>query len=65
MPASSVKLLLRNICKQALEQAREFERRDQRIEVSVVDDLTLQVKVYGRGNPLPAYLTVKITGRIT
>jgi hypothetical protein len=56
------KLLIRNICHHALSNTKEFQLRDQRLEVSIVNELTLQVKVYGKGNPLPAYFNVTVKG---
>jgi hypothetical protein len=38
-------LLIRNICLGALQSSKDFSHRRQRVEVAVVDDVTLRIKV--------------------
>lgn len=60
-----MKLLIRNICKAALDDAKgDFAHQRQRIETSFVDDRTIQIKLFGPGNPPPSYLTVTVKGSI-
>lgn len=62
-----LKLLLRNLCFSGLTSpaaTEELKRRGHRIEVATVDDLNLQVKLYGEGNPLPAYLNITVKGTV-
>lgn len=54
------KLLIRNLCKEAIIKAHmEFAARSLRAEISAIDDQTLQIKIYGE-HPIPEYLSVKI-----
>lgn len=58
-----IKLLLRNLCEQTF-RARsthdEMARRCLRAETSVVDNTTLQIKLYD-GTGMPRYFNIKVS----
>jgi hypothetical protein len=62
MKTSPNKLMIRNICLDALSRSPEFRRRGQRVEVTAVDNLTLQVKLYSDAGTMPEYFNVKVSG---
>jgi hypothetical protein len=60
------KLLIRNLCKQGIDKnPQEFTLRRLRAETSIVDSLTFQIKIFGEGNPIPAYYTVTVKQALT
>ncbi len=59
---SAEKKMARDIIATALVTTKRFDERDQTVTVDLVDDQTIRLRVYGKGNTLPATLTVKVTG---